>query len=103
LVPRPHSDSQAASYETEEGEDPDYATPDENEGPNLFEPRRISKPKQENESHCGNNERHQNIEEEIGEHFPSAGHDRLQMHCPAEKPSAAVSGVPQSPGFGTDL
>src|SRR5437016_576406 len=90
LVPRPHSDSQAATYETEEGEDSYYATPDESEGPGLFKPRRISKPKQENECQCGNNERDENKEEEIGEHFPSAGHDRFQIPCSAEKPSASV-------------
>src|SRR3989441_2750760 len=100
LVPRPHSDSQAATYETEEGEDSYHATPDESEGPGLFKPRRISKPKQENECQCGNNERDQNKEEEIGEHFPSAGHDRFQIPCPAEKPSASVCGVAQSPVFG---
>ena len=66
-MPRPQLDSQAAAYETEEGEDPDDAAPDESEGPGLFKPRRISKPKQENECKCGNNERDQNKEEEKSE------------------------------------
>src|SRR5207249_5191314 len=98
FVPGPHS--QIASCKTEEGEDPDYTTPDKRERPLLFKPRRISKPKQENECKCGNNERDQNKEEEIGEHFPSAGHDRFKIPCPAEKPSASVCGVAQSPVFG---
>jgi len=100
FVPRPHSDSQTASCKTEEGEDPDYTTPDKRERPLLFKPRRISKPKQENECQCGNNERDQNKEKEIGEHFSSAGHDRFQIPCLAEKSSASVCGVPQSPDFG---
>src|SRR2546426_2153414 len=90
FVPRPHSDSQTASCKTEEGEDPDYTTPDKRERPLVSKPRRISKPKQEDECQCGNNERDQNKEEEIGEHFPSAGHDRFQIPCLAEKSSASV-------------